>query len=133
MSRRWFLPYRYLLKCNRTLSLFLLLAAAGLSVVAGCKKSLRVTDPQLRPIQDTLDAQLPPGSTEQQVLMYLSARGYPVEPSEKQGTIVTTIRHIDTQRMQPVTARVIFYFDANNKLNTVEIQRIMNQPIRNAQ
>ncbi|MGB8324950.1 MAG: hypothetical protein WCE52_18475 [Candidatus Acidiferrum sp.] len=60
---------------------------------------------------------------------FLAARGYPIEPSEKTGTIVAIIRHIDTQRMQPVTARVTFYFDATNKLNTVEIIRTMNEPI----
>jgi hypothetical protein len=105
-------------------------ATVALLPIAGCQKTLRVTDPQLRPIQETLDAQLPQGSSEQQVLAYLEARGYPIEPAEKKGTIVTTIRHIDTQKVQPVTARVTFYFDATNKLNTVEIQRMMNKPIQ---
>lgn len=105
-------------------------AIVALLPIAGCQKTLRVTDPQLRPIQETLDAQLPQGSSEQQVLAYLEARGYPIEPAEKKGTIVTTIRHIDTQKVQPVTARVTFYFDATNKLNTVEIQRMMNKPIQ---
>ena len=63
-------------------------------------------------------------------MAYLEARGYPIEASDKKGTIVTTIRHIDTQKVQPVTARVTFYFDATNKLNTVEIQRTMNKPIQ---
>jgi hypothetical protein len=108
----------------------LILGGAAVFSFAGCRKTLRVDDPQLRPIQDALDEKLPPGSSEQQVLSYLAARGYPVEPSEQKGTVVTTIRHIDTEKMQPVTARVTFYFDATNKLNTVEIQRTMNQPIQ---
>ena len=129
MSRTWLLTRR-LTRNQRTFPFALLFAAAALFLAAGCQKSNRVTDPQLRPIQDAIDAQLPPGSTEQQVLSYLSVRGYPVEPAEKKGTVVTTIRHIDTQRMQPVTARVTFYFDATDKLNTVEIQRTMNQPVQ---
>ena len=132
MSRSWLLPHHpHPTRNQRTLPLALLFAAAALLLLAaGCQKSTRVTDPQLRPIQEAIDAQLPPGSTEQQVLSYLSARGFPLEPSEKKGTIVTTIRHIDTQKMQPVTARVTFYFDATNKLNTVEIQRAMNRPVQ---
>jgi|SRR5580692_2657720 hypothetical protein len=97
--------------------------------LTGCQKSLRVSDPQLQPIQDMLDAQVPTGSSQERVSSFLAARGYPIEPSEKTGTIVAIIRHIDTQRMQPVTARVTFYFDATNKLNTVEIIRTMNEPI----
>jgi hypothetical protein len=116
---------------NATRNLLLICGATvAFLPTAGCQKALRVTDPQLRPIQETLDAQLPPGSSEQQVMAYLEARGYPIEASDKKGTIVTTIRHIDTQKVQPVTARVTFYFDATNKLNTVEIQRTMNKPIQ---
>jgi hypothetical protein len=56
-------------------------------------------------------------------------RGYPTETSEKPGTVIAIIRHMDTARLQPVTARVTFYFDANGKLNTYEIVRTMNAPI----
>jgi hypothetical protein len=108
----------------------LLLSAALLLLLTGCQKTLRVEDPQLRPIQDMLDAQLPPGSSQEQVLTFLKTRGYPLDPPDKQGTVVAIIRHIDTQKVQPVTARVTFYFDATNKLNTVEIRRTMNRPIQ---
>jgi hypothetical protein len=107
-----------------------LITASLLLFFAGCQKTLRVSDPQLRPIQDMLDAQVPPGTPEERVLAFIAARGYPTEPSDKQGTIVVIIRHIDTERLQPVTARVTFFFDANNKLNTFEIHRTMNQPIQ---
>jgi hypothetical protein len=107
----------------------LMLCCVLLLALTGCQKMLRVSDPQLQPIQDMLDAQVPPGSSQERVSSFLAARGYPIEPSEKTGTIVAIIRHIDTQRMQPVTARVTFYFDATNKLNTVEIKRTMNEPI----
>lgn len=99
----------------------------------GCQKAARTSDPQLKPIQDMLDAQLPPGTPEANVLTFLDNRNYPVEPIGKQGTVVATIRHIDTETVTPVTARVTFYFDANRKLNTFEMQRTFNQATPAAQ
>jgi len=106
--------------------LFLVVILLGLS---GCQKTPRTDDPQLKPIQDMLDEQLPVGTPEANVLTFLDNRGYPVLPTGKQGTIVTTIRHIDTQTVTPVTAKVTFYFDANHKLNTYEMQRTFNEPV----
>jgi len=96
---------------------------------SGCKQSLTVDDPQLKPIQAMLEQNVPIGSTEGTVNQFLSMRGYPTEPSDKPGTVIAIIRHIDTEKMQPVTARVTFYFDANGKLATYEIVRTMNAPI----
>jgi hypothetical protein len=107
---------------------FLILCAI-LLVCVSCQKVRRTNDPQLKPIQDMLDAQVPVGTPEANVLTFLNNRGYRVLPAEKQGTIVTTIRHIDTQTVTPVTARVTFYFDANHKLNTYELQRTFNDPV----
>ena len=104
--------------------------AAGLVffLIAGCgKSSNEVTDPQLRPIQEMLNSQLPTGSSEGTVQQFLSARGYPVERTSQPGTLVALIRHIDTEKLQPVTARVTFYFDANGRLNTTEIERTFNR------
>jgi len=115
-SRSWALPA------------FLLLGAILLAL-SGCQKTPRTADPQLKPIQDMLDEHLPVGTPEANVLTFLDNRGYPVLPTGKQGTIVTTIRHIDTQTVTPVTARVTFYFDANHKLNTYEMQRTFNEPV----
>jgi hypothetical protein len=56
-------------------------------------------------------------------------RGYELQPTEKPGTLVAIIRHIDTQTVRPVPARVTFYFDANGKLNAIEMTRTPNQPI----
>jgi hypothetical protein len=97
--------------------------------LAGCQKTLQVDDPQLKPIQEMLESQLPVGSSEATVIQFLSSRGYATEPSEKPGTIVAIIRHIDTEKLMPVTARVTFYFDASRKLNTFEIVRTLNQPL----
>jgi hypothetical protein len=106
----------------------LLAAAAVLSLLAGCgKTSNEVTDPQLKPIQEMLNSQLPVGSSEGTVRQFLSARDYPTESNSKPGTVIAIIRHIDTEKLQPVTARVTFYFDANGRLNTTEIERTFNR------
>jgi hypothetical protein len=118
----WFYPFQA----------FLFLCAVLLAL-GGCQKTPRTSDPQLKPIQDMLDEQLPAGTPEANVLTFLGNRGYPVLPTGKQGTVVTTIRHIDTQTVTPVTARVTFYFDANRKLNTYEMQRTFNDPVPKAE
>jgi hypothetical protein len=106
-----------------------LVAIACMLFIVGCSKSFKVDDPQLKPIQEMLDQNLPAGTPEIAVTQFLAMRSYPTEESEKPGTIVAIIRHIDTEKLQPVTARVTFYFDANGKLNTYEIVRTMNSPI----
>ena len=90
---------------------------------------MQVDDPQLKPIQEMIETQLPKGSTTERVTIFLSVRGYELQPSEKSGTLVVIIRHIDLQTVRPVTARVTFVFDSNGKLNTVEMTRIPNQAI----
>ena len=102
---------------------------ATILILTGCHKALKTDDPQLKPIQQMLDEQVPLGTTEASVNAFLSARGYPSEPGEKQNTIVAIIRHIDTLRVQPVTARVTFQFDVNGKLKDYELQRMKNEPI----
>ncbi len=106
---------------------FILLAT--LLLFAGCKQTPQVDDPQLQPILKMLQENVPVGTPESMVSQFLSTRGYPIEPSDKPGRLIATIRHIDTERLQPVTARVTFYFDANGKLNTYEIVRTINAPI----
>jgi hypothetical protein len=121
-------PYPFRNRAARWLATSFFLIAAWLPV-SGCKRSQQVSDPQLKPIQAMLQEQLPIGTTEGAVMQFLSARGYPTEASDKPDTMVALIRHIDTERLQPVTARVTFYFDANQKLDSYEIVRTMNTPI----
>jgi hypothetical protein len=106
------------------------LTAGAIFVSGGCKKAFQVDDPQLKPIQTMLETELPTGTPESAVSQFLSTRGYPTEPSNKPGTLVAVIRHIDTEKLQPVTARVTFYFDANGRLNTYDIARTMNQSVQ---
>jgi len=107
----------------------LAMAFASLLLGGGCKKALQTEDTQLKPIQELLETNVPAGTPESVVNQFLSTRGYPTEPEHKPGTLVAIIRHIDTEKLQPVTARVTFYFDANGKLNTTEIVRTANQPL----
>ena len=106
----------------------LALAALLLTGLNGCEKTLVTKDPKLKPIQEMLARSLPPGTPRSNVSLYLASLGYSEDAIEKPGTMVTIIRKIDTESMEPVTAKVTFYFDANGKLNTFELQRMMNQP-----
>jgi len=107
-------------------SLLLMLAF----LAAGCQKTfMQVDDPQLKPIQQMIETQLPKGSTTGRVTTFLSVRGYELQAPEKPNTVVAIIRHIDTQTVRPVTARVTFHFDANGKLDAVEMTRTANRPI----
>lgn len=109
-------------------SLPFLAASLVLFFLVGCRTSSNeVTDPQLKPIQEMVNSQLPVGSSEGTVQQFLLARGYPIEKSSRPGTMIGIIRHIDTEKLQPVTARVTFYFDANGRLNTTEMERTFNR------
>lgn len=103
---RWLLP-----------AFFALLAIAG----AGCKGRSRVSDPRLQKIQDMIDAQLPEGTPRARVEFFLHSRGYDSESSQDGKTIIATIRHVDEETLQPVTARVTFTFDPQSKLSSYEI------------
>ena len=104
-----------------------MLLCMALLCCAGCQKSARTEDPQLKPIQAMLEKELPPRTPEEKVVAFLDNRGYPIVPAQKHGTIVANIRRTETQAVQPVIARVTFYFDANRKLNTFELQRPVNE------
>lgn len=97
--------------------------------LCACKQNMQVDDPELKPIQAMLEKNVPIGTSENAVTQFLSMRGYQTEASEKPGTLIAIIRHVDTEKLRPVTARVTFYFDANGKLNTYEIVRTMNAPL----
>jgi hypothetical protein len=114
---------------RRVLAFALFFALSGFVSSCGKPQPGETSDPQLKPIQEMLQQQLPIGTADASVQSFLSARGYTLEVPTKPGTVVATIRHIDPETVQPVTARVIFYFDANGRLNTYEIRRIFNQRV----
>jgi hypothetical protein len=105
--------------------LWIALALAG---PAGCGGAGHTDDPQLKPIQAMLEQELPRRTPEEKVVLYLDNHGYSILAAQKQGTIVAIIRRKDMAAVQPVSARVTFYFDANRKLNTFELQRPENVP-----
>jgi hypothetical protein len=109
---------------------WMLVPALALTCAGGCGKMVGTEDPQLRPIQTMLEQQLPPHTPEEKVVTFLDNHGYSILAVQKQGTIVANIRRTDTAAVQPVIARVTFYFDANRKLNTFELQRPVNEPSR---
>jgi len=108
---------------------FIMLCCALPLFFSACNKESHTDDPQLKPIETTLKTDLPAGSTVARVSTYLESRGYETQAGSQPGTLVAVIRHIDTERVTPVTARVTFFFDANGKLNTFEMQRMFNKPI----
>ena len=114
-------------RCLRRATLF---AGIAIIVSAGCRKAVRTDDPQLKPVQELLEAHLPPGTSEENVKAFLSERGYVILPSQKPGTLVAVVPALHDQEASPATVRVIFYFDANGKLNTFETTRASGEALQ---
>jgi len=94
---------------------------------AGCRKTVRTEDPQLKPLQEMLDAQLPPGTSEEKVKAFLTEHGYFAVPSQKPGTLVVLIPIAQNREPSASAARVTFYFDAHGNLNTFELSRALSE------
>ena len=98
-----------------------LLGVFALLAVAGCKQSGHTSDPRLRPIDEMLDSQLPAGTAKSRVMFYLSSQNFPVESTGDARAIVAIIHHVDTDTLQPATARVTFHFDTSDNLKSYEL------------
>ena len=112
---------------------FLLLACAVLfsSLLGyGCRKNAHTSDSRLQKIDEMLNTQLPPGTPKSRVEFFLSSRGYSIEHSSDKGSLVAMVRHVDTDTLQPATARVTFHFDPNEKLLSYELQSAPDAPLR---
>ena len=111
---------------NGTLIEFLhrLILASILLVVllGGCKTSAHTSDPRLRQIDETLDSQLPQGTPKSRVIFFLSSQNFPVENTSEAKTVVAIVHRVDTDTLQPVTARVTFRFDASDKLKSYDLE-----------
>lgn len=105
--------------------LFLLLAVA-----AGCSSHTHTYDPKLRKIDELLDAHLPKGTSRDRVGFFLTTRGYKVEGSPDIHTVIAIVQHIDTETLQPSTARVIFHFDAGDRMISYDLQRAPDVPFQ---
>jgi hypothetical protein len=112
---------------------FLLLTCAVLlsSLLGyGCRKNPHTSDSRLQKIDEMLNTQLPPGTPKSRVEFFLSSRGYSIEHSSDKGSLVAIVRHVDTDTLQPATARVTFHFDPNEKLLSYELQSAPDAPLR---
>jgi len=106
--------------CPSLTKLFLL-GVFAMVALAGCKQSGHTSDPRLRQIDEMLDSQLPTGTARSRVSFYLSSQGFPLESSSDPHAIVAIVRHVDTETLQPATARVTFHFDASDNLKSYEL------------
>ena len=105
----------------------LLLAGVFLALaLAGCKSSAHASDPRLRQIDQMLDSQLPSGTPKSRVILYLSSQNYPTENTGDAKTVVAIVHRVDTDTLQPATARVTFHFDASDKLKSYDLEPAAN-------
>ncbi len=100
----------------------LLATLALLLACSGCSKGYhKNVDPQWRTIQVMVETNLPEHTSRARVELFLHARGYDAENSPSSNTITAVIRHVDTETLRPVTARVTFTFDAQDRLASYDI------------
>jgi hypothetical protein len=114
---------RLLLALTRLVPLLFLTAG-------GCKPALHTTDPHLQKIDEMLNTQLPQGTPRSRVTYFLSSRGYKLEGSADKNSVIAVVRQVDTDTLQPATARVIFHFDSNDKLVSYELQAAPDAPLQ---
>jgi len=106
---------------SRFLAAFFLLGILATMPLTGCRSGRHTSDPSLRQIDDTLEAQLPAGTSKSKVSYYMSSQGFPLENTNDPHTIVAVVHRVDTETLRPVTARVTFHFDARDNLTTYEL------------
>jgi ATP-dependent 26S proteasome regulatory subunit len=112
---------------------FLLLVCAALMASLlgfGCRKNAHTSDSRLEQIDEMLNKQLPPGTSLARVDHFLKSRGYVVQDSPDKNSLVALVRHIDTEMLQPATARVTFHFDSNSNLISYDMQLVPDAPLR---
>ena len=109
-----------------SLAVLSLLGVFAMLALAGCKQSGHTSDPRLRQIDEMLDSQLPTGTAKSRVSFYLSSHGFPLESTGDPRAIVAIIHHVDTDTLQPSTARVTFHFDAGDNLKSYELVTVAN-------
>jgi hypothetical protein len=105
-----------------------LLTVLFLLAFAGCKTGPHTSDPHLRQIDEMLNAQLPQGTPKSRVLYFLSSQDFPLENTREGKTVVATVHRVDTDTLQPETARVTFHFDASDKLMSYELKSVAGSP-----
>ena len=64
---------------------------------------------------------VPSGTARSRVTFYLNSQNFPVEDTRDPHAIVAIVHHVDTDTLQPATARVTFHFDTRNNLKSYEL------------
>jgi hypothetical protein len=115
------------LRRNAVLTVTFLLAFAGMA----CKSAnSHTSDVHLKAIDKMLDAQLPKGTSRARVNFFLNSRGYQQQSSSDGNTVVAIVHHVDTETLQPSTARVSFHFDSNDALTSYELEAASEVPLQ---
>ena len=113
----------------------LLLPAAGAALflafsLYGCKSAAHTSDSRLEKIDEMLNTQLPQGTPRLRLEFFLHSRGYQLEGSPDKNSLVAVVRQIDTDTLEPQTARVTFHFDLKDKLVSYELEAAPDAPLR---
>ncbi len=104
-----------------SLAALILLGIWATVSLTGCRSGRHTSDPRLRQIDDTLDSQLPAGTSKSKVSFYLSSQGFPLENTNDPHALVAIVHHVDTETLRPATARVTFHFDDRDNLTSYEL------------
>jgi len=97
----------------------------------GCKdKNRHTSDFRLHKIDEMLNVELPPGTPRARVEYFLNSQGYRIDGSPDKNAVIAVVRHVDTETLQPATARATFRFDSNDKLISYELQSAPDAPLR---
>ena len=105
---------------NSILLAFLVIVLA--LAMPGCQSNSHTSNPRLRKIDEFLSAQLPKGTSRTRVNFFLNSRGFTEEYSSDPKAVVAIVHLVDTDTLQPATARVTFHFDPQDKVITYEMQ-----------
>ena len=98
--------------------------------IYGCKSNAHTSDSRLRKIDEMLNTRLPQGTPRSRLEFFLNSRGYQLKDSPDKKSLVAVVRQIDTDTLEPRTARVTFHFDLNDKLVSYELEAAPDAPLR---
>ena len=115
-----------------TLQLLLSMAGAALFLafsIYGCKSDAHTSDSRLQKIDEMLNTRLPQGTPRSHLEFFLKSHGYKLEDAPDKNSLVAVVRQIDTDTLQPRTARVTFHFDAHDKLVSYHLEAAPDTPL----
>jgi hypothetical protein len=113
----------------------LLFSTAGAALfltfsIYGCKSKAHTSDSRLEKIDEMLNTRFPQGTPRSRLEFFLNSRGYKLEDAPDKNSLVAVVRQIDTDTLEPRTARVTFHFDLNDKLVSYELEAAPDAPLQ---